>query len=138
MGFKQLWIKYGLGDKSRYIPIHTLEDRLGANTCDMLLKVHARTGCDVTSKLGTKPAALEGNFHQSVNFGTSAVPDSSSFLQAEKYLCSVLYPHENCSTFDTLRYSLYKKKNKPISALPPTSNMLYGHLQRSHYFVWLY
>ena len=52
MGVKQFWIKYCLGDESHYIPIHTLADRLGADTCDMLLTVHALTGCDVTVSWG--------------------------------------------------------------------------------------
>ena len=29
MGVQQLWIKYSQGDKSCYIPIHTLADKLG-------------------------------------------------------------------------------------------------------------
>ena len=136
MGVQQLWIKFGTGDNSRYIPIHTLADKLGENNCQMVLKVHGLTGCDVTSKLGTKAAGMKADIRQLVNFGVSELVDPSSFVLAEKYLCGVLYPNESCQTFDTLRYRLYTKKNKDLSSLPPTSHVLYGHLLRSHYFVW--
>ena len=102
-GVVQLWIKYGLGDKTRYIPVHTLARRLGRDTCAALLKCHAITGCDVTSKLGTKANALKANLQLLLDFGKSVHPDSSSFLQAERYLCYVLYPNAHCNNFDDLR-----------------------------------
>ena len=90
MGVQQLWIKFGTGDNSRYIPIHTLADKLGENNCQMVLKVHGLTGCDVTSKLGTKAAGMKADIRQLVNFGVSELVDPSSFVQAEKYMRSSL------------------------------------------------
>ena len=58
-------------------------------------------------------------------------------LEAEKYLINVLYPNENCTTFDDLRYVLYTGKNKSITELPSTSKSSYGHLQRCHYLIKL-
>ena len=111
---------------------------MGRDICAALLKCHAITGCDVTSKLGTKANALNANLQLLLDFGKSVHPDSSSFLQAERYLCYVLYPNAHCNYFDALRYYLYTKKNKTITQLPPTSHMLHGHLLRSHYFVWIH
>ena len=113
-GVQQLWIKYGLGDKTCYIPIHTLAQRLGKDMCGMLLKSHVLTGCDVTSKLGTKGNALKANLHLLIDFGTENHPDSLSLLHSERYLCSVLYPKDPTS-FDDMRYFLYTKKKKPLS-----------------------
>ena len=104
----------------------------------MLLKSHVLTGCDVTSKLGTKGNALKANLYLFVDFGTDNHLDSLSLLHSERYLYSVLYPKDPPNSFDDMRYFLYTKKKKPLSELPPTSHMLYGHLLRSHYFVRLY
>ena len=45
------------------------------------------------------------------------------------------YCFKNWDTFDDLRYILYTKKKKTLRSLPPTSNMSYGHVLRSHYVV---
>ena len=59
ISFKELWIKYGPGDSTRYIPIHKLADIMRSNICKFVLKAHVLFGCDVTSKVGTKAAALK-------------------------------------------------------------------------------
>jgi hypothetical protein len=50
-GLQELWIKVGVGDKMRYVPLHTLGRQLGAALCNTLIKAHTLTGCDVTSKI---------------------------------------------------------------------------------------
>ena len=57
LGLKELWLRYGTGAKQRFIPIHTLCIKIG-NIQYSLLKAHILTGCDVTSKVGTKLAAV--------------------------------------------------------------------------------
>ena len=61
IGLSELWIRFGTSDKTRHIPIHKLGEVLGSNMCSIILKAHILTGCDVTSKIGTKPAALKTN-----------------------------------------------------------------------------
>ena len=58
LGIKELWIKYGTEDSTRYISIHKLADIRGSNICKFVLKSQVLSGCDVTSKVGTKAAAL--------------------------------------------------------------------------------
>ena len=58
-GLQELWIKAGVGDTTRYIPLHTLSQRQGASLCNVLPVVHSLTGTDITSKVGTKKAALK-------------------------------------------------------------------------------
>ena len=53
-GLKKCWIRVGTGEKTRFIPIHTLERKLGHRTCSPVMKAHILTGCDVTSKTGKK------------------------------------------------------------------------------------
>ena len=56
----ELWFQWfqAIG---RYIPIHKLALKLGADFCKVIPAVHALTGCDYSSKAGTKAAALKAN-----------------------------------------------------------------------------
>ena len=55
---QELWLRAGVGDSTRYVPLHTLFDILGRQLCEVLPAVHSLTGCDISSKVGTKKAAL--------------------------------------------------------------------------------
>lgn len=43
----------------RYVPLHALGRQLGAALCNTSIKARIFTGCDVTSKFGTKPCVLK-------------------------------------------------------------------------------
>jgi hypothetical protein len=58
---KELWIRAGVVDSTRYILVHILAPRTGNAFCYLLQLVHALTGCYYTSKVGTKHAALNAN-----------------------------------------------------------------------------
>ena len=69
------------------------------------------TGCDVTSKIGTKSAALKSEPHVYLkNFGENELLES--FTHAELYHIKVLQSNSTSATFDELRYELYRKKKK--------------------------
>ena len=51
--------KNGVGLSLRFIPIHSLYRKLGKSVINSLLKLHILTGCNATSKVGTKPAAIK-------------------------------------------------------------------------------
>ena len=53
--------------------------------CEILHMVHKLIGCDVTSKIGTKQAALKYHFSQLVDFGSTDLPDLSTLLLAGGY-----------------------------------------------------
>ena len=57
-GIEKLLIRVGTGEKSRFIPIHTLHERLPGPLRKVLLAAHIGTGCDYLSKVGTKLGAL--------------------------------------------------------------------------------
>ena len=66
-----------------------LAAQIGENLCQVLPAVHILTGCDYTSKIGTKHAALMTNpEHCLQDFGTKT--DESSIDKAEEYLTQVL------------------------------------------------
>jgi len=60
-GLEELWMKAGVGNSTRFIPIHILSLRIGPGLCKVLPSIHMLTGCDYTSKVGTKLAALTTN-----------------------------------------------------------------------------
>ena len=70
-------------------------------------KLHILSGCDVTSKVGTKLAVMRRDGEAGSNF----------------------------TTFNELRSTMYMKKNKSIIELPPTSNTIAFHLRRCCYFI---
>ena len=75
------------------------------------MKVHILTGCDVTSKIGTKSAALKSEPHVYLkNFGENELLES--FTDAELYHLKVLQSKSTSATFAELRYELYRKKKK--------------------------
>lgn len=43
-GLKELWMKAGVADSTRFIPIHLLATSVGQGLCDVLPAVHALTG----------------------------------------------------------------------------------------------
>ena len=60
-GLKELWVRAGRGNTTRFVPLHILHDRHGADLCKVLPALHSLTGCDITSKIGTKNAALKSS-----------------------------------------------------------------------------
>ena len=132
---KELWLRYGTGAKQRFIPIDTLCIKIG-NIKYSLLKAHILTGCDVTSKVGTKLAAVN-----SIKKGNALTKFGGEFFDsrksAEVFLVNVLSISSKCETFDELRYEMYYEKKKSLSELPPSSNMVHGHIRRSEYVYHL-
>lgn len=104
LGLKELWIEYGTGKSKRFIPVHNLWNKLTTNVRDNLLKVHILTGCDVTSKVGTKMMALKRITDLNlINFGCKENGDFIGFKKAEQYLIDVLQANSKCKSFDELR-----------------------------------
>ena len=138
-GICELWMKAGISDSTRYIPIHSLSSRVGADLCQVLPAVHTLTGCDYTSKFGTKSAALKVNSYTFLkDFGVSSEGPRESVLEsAEKYLVQVLKKGTQCLTMDQLRnYQYHHSKNFSIEHLPPTSHATKYHILRAYYATY--
>ena len=58
-GLSDFWMRYGIGNAQRFIPIHVLYGSLGHTYNSVILKAQIITDCDVTSKFGTKDRALK-------------------------------------------------------------------------------
>ena len=90
-GHNELWFPWfqAIG---RYIPIHKLALKLGADFCKVIPAVHALTGCDYSSKAATKAAALKANPVVYLKCFGSLIPiyDFKAQVQnAESYLSSL-------------------------------------------------
>ena len=135
-GLKELWIRAGVGNTTRYIPLHSLADRLGTQICKVLIALHHLTGCDSTSKVGTKAAGLKANpGHYLCDFGKD--PNDIDFGLVEEFLVNVYKSSRHSQSMDELRYHLYHHSKKTILDLPPTSRSIKGHILRAFYGTYL-
>ena len=131
-GTEELWVAAGIGDSSRYIPVHILALQLGEPTCSVLPAVHTLTGCDYTSKFGTKSAALKANPVAFLkNFGQLDVNIEDQIKLAEEYLVQVKKKGSSCKKMDELRDFLHHPSKS--SELPPTSKETRQHILRAFY-----
>ena len=97
-GLKELWIKGGKGDTSRYIPVHVLYEKLGSELCSVLPALHSLTGCDITSKVGTKKAAIQSNPVQFLSmFRKNPVLNETDIKMAEQFLFLLFMFYPRCS-----------------------------------------
>ena len=60
-GLEELWIRAGVGNSTRHIPLHTLAEKMDPEICKVILSLHHLTGCDSSSKFRTKAAGFKAN-----------------------------------------------------------------------------
>ena len=134
-GLEELWVKAGIGNSTRFIPLHILHQKLGPSLSKVLPAVHSLTGSDITSKVGTKKAALKADPAKYLQgFGTTAVMHDSITKEAEKYLVNVVDSRCKEENFNQLRaYIFHHSKGSSLQNLPPTSQGLLPHIQRAHF-----
>ena len=137
-GLLELWLRAGSADSTRHIPIHSLASNIGLDICSVLPALHALTGCDYTSKVGTKAAAVEAYPEKYLKyFGIASIEDV--LQDSEAYLVQVLSPkskkQNKCTTMNELRSQMYyNSKTLSNDQLPPTTKEIHEHIRRA-YFV---
>ena len=135
-GCSELWIKTGSGDSVRYIPIHVLTAQLGRELCQVLPAIHSLTGCDYTSKFGTKLAALKAHPEQYLKDFGAKNNLKNQVVMAEEYLTLVLKRTSMCKTTDDLRsYMYHHSKTSSFKNLPPTSYATKQHIRRAYFAI---
>lgn len=88
--------KTGVRDTSRYVPVHDLADKIGLGLSQVLPAVRALTGCDYTSKFGTKHAAMKANPEKYLlQFGGTMNDIDRQVVSAEEYLVQVFKKSQN-------------------------------------------
>ena len=85
-GLSELWMRAGSAKTVRYIPLHILHERQGQDVCNVLPALHSLTGCDATSKVGTKKAALKAQPTKFLrSFGREMAVTPETQANAEKF-----------------------------------------------------
>ena len=130
IGLEELWMRGGAGDTTRYIPVHSLAEKVGPEICKCIIGMHMLTGTDVTSKFGTKASALKAKPEMYLaDFGNDI--DSIDIDRAEEYLVQVYKPGTHIKTLDALRFFIYHQSKKSLVQLPSTSYMARSHILRA-------
>ena len=97
----------------------------------LLLKAHVLTGCDITSKFGSKSFAVKNNLENFLlHFGNSTL-GNDSFLEAKSKSCWIIIE----MIFHKLRYRLWSSRKKLIAELPLKIQSVEVHMQRCHHVV---
>ena len=106
--------------------------KLGDGMCNVLPALHTLTGCDYTSKFGTKSAAVKATPVMFLKDFWSIESDiEKQVVSAEQYLVQVKKKGSTFKTCDELRDFLYH--HSKTSDLPPTSHELKMHILRALY-----
>src|SRR3989442_14969091 len=132
-GLKDLWMRADVGNTVRLIPIHILHSKIGTGMCDILPALHALTGNDTNSKVGTKPGGLKADPVAYLNgFGKCLSKDEDCTNRAESYLVQVIKNGATFETMDDLSYWMYEhSKDCSVQSLPPISREIRMHILRA-------
>ena len=128
---EELWVKAGIGDTTRYVPLHTIFKCIGKDLSAVLPAVHSLTGCDITSKIGTKKSALKAEPKKYLKcFGISPILSQIVLQDAELYLVKVLKLNSEAKNVVELRDEIFHhSKVSSHQNLPPTTQGLLPHIK---------
>ena len=144
LDLQEFWLVSGRSDSRSVIPIHGLFECIDRDFIEVLPAIHALTGCDTTSKVGTKAKAIKEGMKNGYDllytFGRDDINDEM-ISSAEKFLLNCITSHD-VDTFDKLRYTVYHEKHLQfdIERYPPTSATIRQHILRAYLqcYLWLH
>ena len=108
---------------SRDIPIHVLANKLRYHLSSLIiLPTHMLTGCNVTSKIGTKSSAMKNNpasFLEDFGIGE---PSDAALKSVEHYLVNIIQPSLNCRTFEYIAHKIkvFQVCHQPLTCFMDT------------------
>jgi len=114
--------------------------KVGKPMCEVLPATHVLTGCDITSKCGTKAAGIKAKpVLYLKDFGRAHTDVQDCVQNAEKFLLQVLNRGKHgVETMDRLPFNWYHhRKSMTITDLPPTSYATEGHIHRAFYATYM-
>lgn len=139
IGLQELWLISNSGLKQSILPLHDICTALGDELTRCLPALHALTGCDTTSKVSTKLAAVRnackpGNSSLICNFDSPQLAESDIDM-AETFLVKCLRPSTDLETFDDLRLAAFNNSvlKMDFEKIPCTSTNIRKHIQRAYY-----
>ena len=128
----ELWMICGKGETIRTFPLLEFATKLETTVIDILPTLHALTGCDTTSKICSKNAALKKTetaiIENLVTSGKTAI-NVDMIITAEKFLVKCIDVKTNSESFDELRIEYYHRENKfYLEKIPTTSASIHKHI----------
>ena len=139
LGLQELWLVRNSGMRRSILPLHDICTALGDELTQCLPALHALTGCDTTSKVGTKLAALNtirkpGNCSMILNFNSPQLTESSIEM-AETFLVKCLKPSTDLETFDDLCLASFNSNALKVNfeRTACTSTNAKKHIRRAYY-----
>ena len=144
----QLWVLYGTGKHTRYLPTHTIAATLGPDKASVLPLFHAFTGCDTVSFFGGRGKKTAWDVWNVFPELTSAlkelnalpeVVDYSSLEVIERFVVLLYDRTSNLTKVNEARQELFAKKSRTLENIPPTQEALLQHTKRAVLqggFVW--
>ena len=145
---QEVFIKIGVGEKTRFLPIHDVSRTLGSDLCAMVPGLHALSGCDSVSaffkkgkKLPWKIVKEEPEKYENLSqLGENSSISDAIVSDVEKLVC-VMYSSSTVShsnDINELRYKLFCQKQHGSESLPPSRNALEEHTKRANYqaLIW--
>ena len=126
-------MRLGRGRTKRTVAIHTMVQAIDGILVSNLPAVHALSGCDTTSKVGSKLACLNKpvDLSRINDFGRSPL-DQEMIKNAEKFLLQCLNKQRNAATFDDYRYEQYYDSTD-FNNLVCCSSTIHEHIKRAYY-----
>ena len=144
IGLDELWLIRNSGLNRSILPLKKICLTLGDELIKCLPALHALTGCDTTSKIATKLAALNAiripvNLPLLANFNCSQLTDNEIKL-AEIFLVKCLKPSTYFETFDELRIDTFDNNAMKLDfeKTACTSTNIRMHIKRSFYQMQLW
>ena len=135
-GLLELWVLCGQDSTNRAVPIHDLVVEMSSILISVLPAVHALTGCDTTSKVPTKNAAIkateQGGSELIKDFGKLQLTSDVEH-EAEKFLASAI-DGSKFDTMDEVQYFQYHHKGikNNFEKLAPMSSSIALHIKRAY------
>ncbi len=124
----------GNQNQSRIISVKKVCDKVGSETCDLIIGFHVFTGCDSVSSFygkGKRKAwkVLSDNPKDAFRIlGNEVDPTEELYEMMTKYVCA-LYGHKDMMCVNEVRYSMFHLGSFSDECLPPTEDCPKKHVQ---------
>ena len=140
---EELSVVSGRGNSRTFFPIHDLTNDLELDLVEVLPAIHALTGYNTASKVGTKSRAVrEGAdcYHLLYAFGRDTLSDEM-IADTEKFLLKCIGKHD-VDTFNELHFIVYHEKYLEFDTerFHPSSDNIRQHILRTYLqcYIWLH
>ncbi|MES9879867.1 MAG: hypothetical protein ABW185_03200 [Sedimenticola sp.] len=118
-GLKELYAEFGTDEKRRLLPLHRMAERIGESLCRVLAKAQILSGDDVTSRIGTKLAAMHCSPIAYLDeFAERDELQEKEISQVEEYLVRVWAGARSQPSAKTLINCVSRFTSMPLHLLP--------------------